>query len=143
MDSQPPRIIALVDDDAGVRDSLRFLLETAGYKVESYASGTQFLAEARPASISCLVLDHKMPQLTGLELLAQLRAAGLAPPTLLVTSMPSPSITRRAAELGALGVLEKPFTQDDLLACLEAATGSGQKPGLSVAPHHPPARREW
>ena len=143
MDSQPPCTIALVDDDTGVRDSLRFLLETAGYMVESYASGAQFLAEAQPESFACLVLDHKMPQISGLELLARLRDARMAPPTLLITSMPGLSLTRRAAELGAMGVLEKPFGQDDLLACVENAIASGRKQCFSAARYPPPARQGW
>jgi len=121
MDSQATRIIALIDDDAGVRHSFRFLLETAGYAVETYESGQHFLAEAEMPRLACLLLDQKMPQLTGLEVLAKLRAAGMATPALLVTDMPLPALIRRAAELGASAVLEKPLTQDDLLARIEAA----------------------
>ena len=133
MDSQAARTIALVDDDAGVRHSLRFLLETAGYAVETYESGQCFLAKAELPRLACLLLDQKMPQLTGLEVLAQLRAAGAATPALLVTGMPLPGLVRRAAELGALGVLEKPLTQDDLLARLEAVLvpGADGTPALS------------
>ena len=121
MQIEPRPVIAVVDDDAGVRDSLRFLLETAGHAVETYESGARFLAEARPARVACLVLDQKMPQVTGLELLARLRQRGFAMPALLVASEPGAVLTRRAAELGALGVLEKPLAQDDLLARIEAA----------------------
>lgn len=121
MQIEPRPVIAVVDDDAGVRDSLRFLLETAGHAVETYESGARFLAEARPARVACLVLDQKMPQVTGLELLARLRQRGFAIPALLVASEPGAVLTRRAAELGALGVLEKPLAQDDLLARIEAA----------------------
>lgn len=143
MDRQPDRTVALVDDDAGVRNSLRFLLETAGYTVEAYESGLQFLVEARLPALSCLVLDHTMPQLTGIELLAHLHALGVAPPTLLVTSTPGRALARRAADLGALGVLEKPFAQDDLLAWIEAATATGRRPAVISAPPRPPARGEW
>jgi FixJ family two-component response regulator len=67
------------------------------------------------------VLDQQMPQLTGLDLLARLRADGTETPTLLIVSTPSPAVSRRATELGALGVLEKPLAHDDLLAQIEAA----------------------
>ncbi|HWX49487.1 MAG TPA: response regulator [Roseomonas sp.] len=131
MDSQTTRIIALVDDDAGVRHSFRFLLETAGYAVETYESGQHFLAEAELPRLSCLLLDQKMPQLTGLEVLAKLRAVGMSTPALLVTDMLLPTLIRRAAELGASAVLEKPLTQDDLLARIEAVLSP---PADSMAP---------
>jgi FixJ family two-component response regulator len=110
-------VVAIVDDDSGVRESLRFLLETAGYAVETYESGARFLAEARPARLACLVLDQDMPQLAGLDLLAELY---LAPPALLIVSTPSRALARRAAELGVRRVLEKPLARDDLLAEIAA-----------------------
>jgi FixJ family two-component response regulator len=119
--SNPPRVVAIVDDDPGVCASLRFLLETAGHAVETYESGARVLAEADRGRIGCLVLDQQMPQLTGLDLLARLRADGMETPTLLIVSTPSPAVSRRAVELGALGVLEKPLAQDDLLARIESA----------------------
>ncbi len=64
---------------------------------------------------------QQMPQIAGLDLLAQLRAQGLHTPTLLIVSTPRPAVSRRAAELGALAVLEKPLAQDDLLARVAAA----------------------
>ena len=121
MSSATSRIVAVVDDDPAVRESLRFLLETAGHTVETYGSGVQFLAEARPARLACLVLDQQMPQLTGIDLLAQLRASGLSTPTLIVASATGPILARRATELGVAGLLEKPLTQDDLLARIDAA----------------------
>ncbi|MBX6374327.1 MAG: response regulator [Acetobacteraceae bacterium] len=121
MPSRARPIVAIVDDDSGVCAALRFLLETAGYEVETYESGVQFLAEADPGRLGCLVLDQQMPRLTGLDLLARLRAEGVATPVLLIVSTPSRAVSRRAAELGALRVLEKPLAQDDLLAQVEAA----------------------
>lgn len=116
------RVIAIVDDDPGVRDSLRFLLETAGHAVETYESAPRFLEEADPSRLACLVLDQKMPRVAGLDLLAQLRGQGAAlPPTLLIVSTPGPAVSRRAAELGVARVLEKPLAHDDLLAEIGAA----------------------
>jgi two-component system response regulator FixJ len=116
-------VIAIVDDDPGVRHSLRFLLETAGHDVEAYESAPRFLADADPARFACLVLDQRMPHLSGLDLLAHLRSCGVATPTLLVVSTPAPDVRRRAAELGALRVLEKPLARDDLIAEIGAALG--------------------
>lgn len=123
MTSRARHAVAIVDDDPGVLASLRFLLETAGLAVETYDSGIRFLAEPDPARFACLVLDEKMPRLTGLDLLARLRGRGVATPTLLIVSAPGPAVSRRAAELGALRVLEKPLARDDLLAEIGAAVG--------------------
>ena len=112
-----------MDDDPGVRDALRFLLETAGHVVETYESGPRFLAEADPSRFACLVLDQRMPQVAGLDLLALLRGQGVATPTLLIVSTPGPALSRRAAELGVFRVLEKPLARDDLLAEIGAAVG--------------------
>ena len=113
--------VAVVDDDAGVREALRFLLETAGHAVETYESGARFLADAEPARLACLVLDQRMPRLAGLDLLAQLRGRGVATPALLLVSAPDPAVSRRAGELGVLKVLEKPMARDDLLVEVAAA----------------------
>lgn len=121
MSTEFQHVVAVVDDDPAVRESLRFLLETAGHAVETYDSGLRFLAEAEPGRLACLVLDQQMPQITGIDLLAQLRARGLATPTLIVASAAGPTLARRATELGVAGVLEKPLTQDDLLARVAAA----------------------
>ena len=107
-------IVAVVDDDHGVRDSLKFLLESLGHKVAAFASAAAFLADRtlRPA---CLIVDHHMPQMTGLELAAQLLLEGTNIPFLLMTGAPSPEIFSRAAQLGIWGVLVKPFDEHDLL----------------------------
>jgi two-component system, LuxR family, response regulator FixJ len=115
------QVVAIVDDDAAVRDSLRFLLETAGHAVETFESGVRFLEEADPARLGCLVLDQRMPGIAGLDLLARLRGEGIATPALLVVSTPGPALARRAGELGVLKVLEKPLARDDLLAEISAA----------------------
>lgn len=107
--------IAVVDDDDGVRYSLCFLLEIFGHKVEAFASAPEFLA-ADIAEIGCLILDHHMPHMTGLELAAHLRASKNPIPILLVTGAPSPAIVARAAELGVCNVLEKPPAEQDVLA---------------------------
>lgn len=107
--------IAVVDDDPAVLDSLRFLLEVVGHRVKTYASASAYLADhAEPHA--CLILDHHMPLMTGLELVARLRLWGRAVPVLLITGSPSRAIAARAAELGIERVLEKPPVEDDLLS---------------------------
>jgi FixJ family two-component response regulator len=109
------RNIAIVDDDLAVRDSLRFLLEVIGHLVETFASAAEF-QKANIQHFACLILDHHMPNMTGLQLAERLRADGVGIPILLVTGSPSPAIVARAAELGIERVLEKPLNDEDLLA---------------------------
>ena len=108
------RIVAIVDNDHAVRESIRFLLEVTGYTVETFASAGEFL-RANLERFVCLILDHLMPRMTGLELVEKLRAYGSTIPVLLITGSPSPIIVARAAELGINQVLEKPFDDKDLL----------------------------
>ena len=111
--------VAVVDDDPAVLDSLKFLLELAGHPVATYRSAIAFL-EDRTAQPACLILDHHMPRMTGLELAARLRAQGGGIPVLLITGSPSPAIIARAAELGIKKVLDKPPTEDELLSFVDA-----------------------
>ena len=111
--------VAVIDDDPAVLDSLRFLLELAGHRVATYGSAASFLADRamRPA---CLILDHHMPQMTGLALAARLRGEGDMLPVLLITGSPSAAIVAKAAELGVERVLEKPPSEKDLLSFVGA-----------------------
>jgi len=116
------RLVGVVDDDAAVRDSLRFLLEAAGFSVATFASAEQFLAVTDADGVDCLLLDHHMPQVTGLELLRRLRRAGWELPVALMTGSPSVQLMRRALELGAVVVLEKPLTDLALFQFVGTAT---------------------
>lgn len=108
-------IVAVVDDDEAVRDSLRFLLETAGFDVHTFESACKFLAAGGQDDRLCLLLDQHMPRVTGLDLLRRLRENGRDLPVALMTGSPSPELARRALELGAAEILEKPLTEEDLL----------------------------
>jgi two-component system, LuxR family, response regulator FixJ len=114
------RTVAIVDDDDAVRDSLRFLLEVIGHPVETFASAGEFL-KAEVHRLACLILDHHMPEMTGLELAERMRADGAGIPILLITGAPSPAIVTRAAEVGINWVLEKPATEEDLLHFIDAS----------------------
>jgi two-component system, LuxR family, response regulator FixJ len=114
-----PDHVAIVDDDPAVLASLRSLLQASGYRVRAFASAAAFLGDqARRAA--CLILDHHMPKMTGLELVAQLRTAGACTPVLIVTGLPSPSTLARAAQLGVERVVSKPLRVDDLLSFVNA-----------------------
>jgi FixJ family two-component response regulator len=107
-------MVAVIDDDAGVLDSLKFLLETAGHTVSVYKSAIDFL-EQRTTKPACLILDHHMPDMTGLDLVDKLCREHSEIPVLLITSAPTPAIIVRASRLGVESVLEKPPTAADIL----------------------------
>jgi two-component system, LuxR family, response regulator FixJ len=119
MEQSPARAVAIIDDDPAVLDSLKFVLEIAGHTVATYPSAAAFVAD-RATKHACLILDHHMPHMTGLELAARLRTAGAALPVLLITGSPSPAIVARAADLGIERVLEKPPDEDRLLDFVNA-----------------------
>jgi FixJ family two-component response regulator len=107
------RTVAIVDDDDAVRDSLRFLLEVTGYSVEIFGSAAEFLRTS-VQHFACLILDHHMPEMTGLQLAERLHSDGAVIPILLITGSPSPAIVARANELG-IKVIEKPPDDGDLI----------------------------
>lgn len=119
-DDPGERSIAIVDDDHAVRDSLHFLLEAVGYSVRPFASAAEFLlADIR--TIACLILDHHMPEMTGLALVDRLRRDGVLLPIMLITGSPTPDMEAQAAALGISKVSSKPPTQADLLAFVAAS----------------------
>ena len=123
MHNGPRRLVAVVDDDDAVRDSLRFLLEIAGHPVAAYASAAQFLLEAPIQELVCLVVDQHMPDQTGLQLVSSLRAQGIRLPVALITGSPSADLIRLARELDIVQVMEKPLDDDMLLEFIEQARG--------------------
>jgi FixJ family two-component response regulator len=116
-------VVAIVDDDDDVGEVLRGLLETVGYQVETYKSGNEFLAEARPGQLACLVVDQNMPNMTGLEMLTQLGSRGIAIPTLLITGSSDANLAKQALDLGVMKVLEKPMSPRELLTFISFSVG--------------------
>jgi len=115
MTNGTPRAVTIVDDDDAVRASLQFLLEiVAGHVTEIFASAAEFL-KSDLHHFGCLILDHHMPLMTGLELVERLRDLGVAIPTLLITGSITPNIVARAAQFGVGHVLEKPPAEEVLL----------------------------
>jgi FixJ family two-component response regulator len=111
--------VAVVDDDAAVREGLRALLRSAGFAVEAFASAEDFLRSGRSSAFACLVLDIRLSGMTGFELHEQLLAAGEHLPVVLMTAQADPGVRARAQANGAVTVLQKPFSDDALLDAIE------------------------
>jgi two-component system response regulator FixJ len=120
-------MVAIVDDDQAVRESLRFLLEVAGYDVTTFDSAQEYLDHLDRQSATCLVVDQHMPRTTGLQLLTLLRERGAALPTALITGSLSSDLARQATALGAVLVLEKPLAGDALLNFVASAASGPMK----------------
>jgi two-component system, LuxR family, response regulator FixJ len=111
--SQKP--VCIIDDDEWVADSLKALLESFGWSVQSYNSGDEFLADERRRAAGCLVLDHHMPGLSGLDVLERLQREGAEVPTILISGRLETSTRERASRLGVRGLLDKPFAAAQLI----------------------------
>ena len=114
-------VIAVVDDDAGVRDSLALLLRLHGCDPRTFASGESFLEWVGTQPIDCVLLDLKMPALSGLEVQAELARRGLAYPIVMLTAHGDVATTRAALKAGAFDFIEKPFDDKALLNTIAAA----------------------
>jgi FixJ family two-component response regulator len=113
--------IFVVDDDAGVSKALASAGALLGHPVRAFASAADFLAAYDPATPGCLVLDIKMPGMTGLELQRKLADDGVRLPVVMVSGHADVRIAVEAMTLGALTLLEKPFRLDELIAHLRTA----------------------
>ena len=110
-------IIHVIDDDAAVRDSIAFLLETADLTAQTYESALAFLDEQdRPAG--CIVTDVRMPDMTGLELAHQLRDRGSVEPVIVITGHADVPLAIEAMRAGVVDFIEKPFDDEVLLASI-------------------------
>jgi FixJ family two-component response regulator len=123
MDRDNASIVAVIDDDNDVGDVLGGLLETMGYQVETYQSGTEFLSTADFERLACLVVDQNMPQMTGLQMIERLSSRGINIPALLITGVHDPEVERKAASLGVMTVLEKPMSHHELLRFISVSVG--------------------
>ncbi len=108
--------ILVLDDDVPVLSSLQFLLETHDFVVRTFRSGAAMLDWVTLHSSDCIVIDYKMPELDGLQVVAKLRARGILTPVILVTGFPDDSIYIKAAAAGIQQVLLKPDVEDSLVA---------------------------
>jgi FixJ family two-component response regulator len=118
------RLIAVVDDEAAVRVALGRLVRLAGYTVSAYASGEEFLSSLAERVPDCVILDVHMPRLSGLDVQLQLQADNMDLPIVFITASDDVLLARTALEAGAVRLLRKPFSNDDLLEAICAALGS-------------------
>jgi len=115
----PLRTVYVVDDDEAVRDSLQWLLEGNSYRVRSFASAEDFLSEFEPDGVGCLVLDVRMPGMSGLELQAELVTRKVDLPIVFVTGHGDVPMAVAAMKSGASDFIEKPFDQAALKSVVE------------------------
>ena len=118
------RFVCVVDDDEAVRDSTQMLLGIYGYQVRAYAGARDFLAEFDAAHTGCLILDIHMPEMTGVELLALLRARGITTPTIIVSGQTDAVVGETLTRSGALAILNKPVNEGELMGFVKKALAS-------------------
>ena len=114
-------LVWLVDDVESVRKSIAAVLETANMRVQDYSSAAEFLADFKPGTAGCLIVDHHMPGMTGLELLVHLRAGPGAPPIIVISAHGNQALRNRILKAGAVAMLDKPVDADELIAVVEQA----------------------
>lgn len=129
----PLPVVHVIDDEAPFRRSLLFMLESIGAEAHGYASAHEFLAAAPefPASGGCLVLDIRMPQMSGLELFRRLKAAGSLFPVIFVTGHGEVELAVQAMKEGAIDFLQKPFKEHVFLDTVSRAIQISQETHLS------------
>ncbi|GBD35916.1 Response regulator protein TmoT [bacterium HR36] len=113
--------VYVVDDDPAVGDSLRFMLGSVGLRTEVFSSAPEFLQRYNPGCPSCLVLDVRMPGMSGLELQEEMKQRGIAIPVIILTAHGEVSAAARAFKNGALDFLEKPCSDQQLLDAVNKA----------------------
>ena len=125
MPSEPT--VFVVDDDPAMRDSLRWLLQSVGLAVETYAAADEFLRVYDPTHPGCLVRDVRMPGLSGLGLQDELAARQIALPVIIITGYAEVPTAVRALKTGAIDFLEKPFNDELLLERVRQAIEADQR----------------
>ncbi len=116
-------MIYVVDDDSDVLGSLQFLLETDGFAVRTFKSGAALLGDQAPDHADCFVIDYKMPNMNGLDLVKRLRNRDISAPVILITGYPDEQIPERAASAGVHHVLRKPLLDESLISHIKSALG--------------------
>jgi two-component system response regulator FixJ len=115
--------VFLVDDDEAVRDSIRTLLESCGFRVRDYASGPDFLADPDGAGPGCLITDMHMPGMNGLELIGAMQVRARRLPVIVITARADARLFARLRDAGASAVFEKPLDEESLLRAIEQVVG--------------------
>ena len=118
-------LVHVVDDDPAMRDSVGFLLDTAGFQVALYEAGTSLLAALVKPARGCVLTDIRMPDVDGLELLRRLRTDGHTLPVVMMTGHGDVPLAVEAMKLGACDFIEKPFDDEALVQVLRSALNRG------------------
>lgn len=119
--------VAIVDDDDFFRKALERVFASAGFRVETFASAETFLADYLPQDEACVILDLRMPQLGGLEVLQQLKERHIDVPVIIYSGNADVPVTVQAMKAGAFAVIEKPLSSELLIAQVRAAIADGRK----------------
>jgi FixJ family two-component response regulator len=122
--SREHRVIAVIDDDPGVRKALKRLLSAFGYRTETFASGHEFLSAAMTRKLACAVVDIDLGDVSGLELVRQFFVKGVRFPVVFVTGSEDDMIRRQAMDLGCTAYLTKPIPAAYLIQAIKDATGA-------------------
>ena len=117
----PAPTVFVVDDDAATRETLKSLIRSVGLHVEVFGSAQEFVKRGRPDAPSCLVLDIRLPGISGLEFQSQLPASNMAIPIIFITGHGDIQMSVRAMKAGAVEFLTKPFRDQDLLDAIQVA----------------------
>jgi len=113
--------VFVIDDDGGMRQAIQDLVESVGLRAEAFATGEEFLEKPRTADPSCLVLDVRLPQMSGLEFQQKLTELGVRIPIIFITAHGDIPMSVRALKSGAVEFLTKPFRDQDLLDAIQQA----------------------
>ncbi|MBL8542793.1 MAG: response regulator [Hyphomonadaceae bacterium] len=119
--------VHVVDDDAAIRESLSFLLDTAGLKACLYESGHALLARTGALEPGCIITDVRMPEMNGLELVERLKESGVRLPVIVLTGHADVAMAVEAMKAGVIEFLEKPFSDDALLRAVDTAMAVGKQ----------------
>lgn len=122
-------VVHIVDDDEAVRQSLAFLLSTAGVPVRVYESATSFLDGLASLQSGCLITDVRMPDMTGIELLQRLKAKSVDLPVIVITGHGDIPLAVEAMKSGAIDFIEKPFAEEAILRAVRVAEGYVKRQG--------------
>ncbi len=119
--ASPNPIVFVVDDDPSVRDALTNLLDSVGLAAQTFESSEEFLSFTRPEVPSCLILDAKLPGMSGPDFQDELRRRGIQIPIIFITAHGDVPMTRRVMKAGAIEFLTKPFQKSELLGAIRQA----------------------
>ena len=121
MKSEAVPTVFIIDDDRGMRQAIQDLVESVGLRAQAYATGQEFLRRQPTSHPSCLVLDVRLPQMSGLDLQRQLAETGVQIPIIFITAHGDIPMSVRALKSGAVEFLTKPFRDQDLLDAIQQA----------------------